>query len=319
MSNKITVVSIAASINAESLVTKEVLFPSTYGLRWLKNKGRNENAFIVVDHSFDKATSPEAQTLFEKCLDNGIDLNGIHYVPAFAGSSHIRKGESVWMDVSIKDEFLSWLHVGVNTRHNMVANKTLVYDGMSAMSSTKVWEDVFGNDPLMPIIDIDKVAIFKDGEINFTGTFDWVNNGVVKRENSRTVPNKFTDGANLYVVNDDGLSNNQRNRLLQTLEAFTFRAPGFKGLAQPILKSALRRWVITNGCGYKVTDMWATSTTSSICSSSPSLLPSSGASASTISPSISATSRSWVMPSPSASPLTSALLMFLISNSRRCR
>lgn len=249
-------------INKLDLATKTVStipYPTTVALEWAEAIGRAEDAFLIVDHSFDKKKNQNAQKNLDYILKNGIRLmNGIKYVWVMAGSSQLRKASSTFIDEALKDEFLKYILCGVDDRRNLVANKTLVYRALS-MSSTYNWYSKLPEDKcfgLMQMPDINKVGIFRDVEVKYTGIFDVVEENETLFNQERTVEYKISDGVAYYVVNDTMLSGKARMDLLKEIEAFTFRAPGFKGLMVPILKSVLLNWIRFNKINPVIKDYW---------------------------------------------------------------
>lgn len=249
-------------INKLDLATKTVStipYPTTVALEWAEAIGRADDAFLIVDHSFDKKKNQNAQKNLNHILNNGIRLmNGIKYVWVMAGSSQLRKASSTFIDETLKDEFLKYILCGVDDRKNLVANKTLVYRALS-MSSTYNWYSKLPEDKcfgLMQMPDIDKVGIFRDVEVKYTGIFDVVEENETLFNQERTVEYKISDGVAYYVVNDTMLSGKARMDLLKEIEAFTFRAPGFKGLMVPILKSVLLNWIRFNKINPVIKDYW---------------------------------------------------------------
>lgn len=249
-------------INKLDLATKTVStipYPTTVALEWAEAIGRAEDAFLIVDHSFDKKKNQNAQKNLDYILKNGIRLmNGIKYVWVMAGSSQLRKANSTFIDETLKDEFLKYILCGVDDRKNLVANKPLVYRALF-MSSTYNWYSKLPEDKcfgLMKMPDIDKVGIFRDVEVKYTGIFDVVEENETLFNQERTVEYKISDGVAYYVVDDTMLSGKARMELLKEIEAFTFRAPGFKGLMVPILKSVLLNWIRFNKINPIIKDYW---------------------------------------------------------------
>lgn len=242
---------------ANKTVTK-VPFPTTAALEWADRLGRAADMFVLVDHSFDKQKNDKAQKNLDYILHNGITIKGVHYVWVMAGSSQLRKANCTFIDETMKDEFLHWALCGVDDRRNLVANKTLVYRALS-MSSTYSWYSKLPRNKfygLMTMPNIDKVGVFKDINSVVNGVFDVVENDQVSFNVERNVEYKISDGVAYYIVDDEKLNSYEKVKLLKELESFTFRAPGFKGLMVPVLKSVLRNWIKFNKYNPIVKDFW---------------------------------------------------------------
>ena len=194
-----------------NLLTKTVNtipYPSTVALEWAEARGRADDAFMIIDHSFDKKKNPNAQKNLDYILKNGITIQNVHYVWVMAGSSQLRKANSTFIDETLKDEFLKYILCGVDDRRNLVANKTLVYRALS-MSSTYSWysklpeNKCFG---LLTLPDIDKVGVFRDIEVGYRGIFDVVETEETLFGVERDVEYKISDGVAYYIVDDTRLN-----------------------------------------------------------------------------------------------------------------
>ena len=212
-----------------NVLTKEftqVPFPETYAWEWARaNHIDEESMFIIVNHGFNKENE-DAQAHLDEILNKGLYMGPAHYSLFMAGSGHLRKAQCVLIRDSIRNSFSYWLRCGVNDTINMVANKTLVYRAVSCLSASRKWEEMTN----LPQPSIEKVAIFKDVEVNVEGIFDVVTSGNVTCE-KRIVTNKISDGFNMLIVPDETTA--------EDMSSFTFRAPGFKGLLIPIKRSTL--------------------------------------------------------------------------------
>ena len=245
-------------LNVLNKTVTKVPFPTTAALEWADRLGRADNMFLLIDHSFDKQKNENSQKNLDYILNNGITIKGIHYVWVMAGSSQLRKANCTFIDETMKEEFLHWALCGVDDRRNLVANKTLVYRALS-MSSTYSWCSKLPRNKfygLMTMPNIDKVGVFKDINSVVNGVFDVVENDQVSFSVERNVEYKISDGIAYYIVDDEKLNSYEKVKLLKELESFTFRAPGFKGLMVPVLKSVLRNWIKFNKYNPVVKDFW---------------------------------------------------------------
>ena len=240
-------------------VVTTVPFPSTELLRYLDSIGVASDTLMVVDHSFDKEAreNGELQQMLNADVENGVMINGLLYEPLMAGASQMREAKSLWCNHEFALQIRKWFCLNVNTR-KLSANKSAKYAALT-MSSSMPWGEAFPDDGLYGLykqIDIDRVAVFKDVDNEVSGVFDRVFPDKVERNTPMSVEAKFTDGMSLYIVDDSHLTPNQRQRVIERMEAFTFRAPWFKGLAVPVLKSELCKWFLDHDKSMLVKDFW---------------------------------------------------------------
>ena len=240
-------------LNIASKKIIEVPFPSTDLFRWMERKGINpEENVLIVEHEprgefKSREEREEARKVAKKNLAAAL-VAGILLAKQFlfkktmAGSSQLRNAMSTWMPEDIKKEFVSWWSCDIDTGINAVANKYLVYLTLS-MSSSTPWEEATTLDP----IDINKVAVVKDGEVEIELPFDSVENYGIKR-NVIKVKNKFTDGLAVLVV-DGEVPDSE-------LKGFTTRASGVKGLTYIVRRKDAVAACEALGLGYEFQDVW---------------------------------------------------------------
>lgn len=255
---KMTYTAATATETAARVLTT-VPFPSTELLRYLDSIGVASDTLMVVDHSFDKDAreNGELQQMLNADAEHGVMINGLVYEPLMAGASQMREAKSLWCNREFTPLIRKWFSLNVNT-HAMSPNKAAKYAALT-MSSSMPWGEAFPDDGLYGLyeqIDIDRVAVFKDVENEVSGVFDRVFPDEVESDVPMSVEAKFTDGMSLYVVDDSHLTPNQRQRVVERMEAFTFRAPWFKGLAVPVLKSALCQWFLDHDKSMLIKDFW---------------------------------------------------------------
>lgn len=231
--------------NVETGEFTKVIYPNVYAWEWAyANNVDPESMFIIVKHSFDKKAegAEKYQKVLNDILTNGLDYEGHHYLMFMASSGQLRNAAHTLIRADIAASFRSWLLCNVNDTVNAVANKTLVYRAVSSMSSSYKWEEATA----MPSISIDNVAIFKDVESTVEGIFDEVTSGKVERK-KLSVTNKITDGYAICVVDDE---------VEAELDAFTIRAPGFKGFTSFVKRSSLVKAIEKLGLNPIVKDKW---------------------------------------------------------------
>ena len=236
-----------------------VPFPSTELLRYIDEIGIAADALAVVDHSFDKEhdNNHALQDMLENAIQYGIQYNAVVYVPVMAGASNMRNAKSLWCDSRFVDIVRKWFCLDVNTRA-LSANKAAKYAALT-MSSSMPWGEAFPDNGMYGLyqkIDINRVAVFKDTKNEVLGFFDEVFPDHVNPTKKMSIEAKFTDGMSLYVVDDSKLTPNQRQRVIRNMEAFTFRAAWFKGLAVPVLKSTLCQWFLDHDKSMLIKDFW---------------------------------------------------------------
>lgn len=174
-------------INSYSVVTKSVeeiaLFTSAM-MEKLQSLGRADDGIIKVASAMESELTDEQRAFAEQHLQtivkSGLDLNGIHYTPFFAGSSDIRKGASDWIDVDVYAMIGKWAMCGIQTKDlNIAVNKYAAYIGL-LMSSTRKFVDVYGR-----TLNIHRVCVVKDVYVEVTGEVDFIENGKLTRQQRR--------------------------------------------------------------------------------------------------------------------------------------
>lgn len=212
------------TIDSYSVVSKSVekiaLFPSAM-MEKLESIGRVEDGIIKVSSVMELEMTEDdkavAQAHLEHIVANGLDLNGHHYVPFFAGSSDIRKGSAAWIDVDIHAMIGKWAMCGLKTSDlNIAVNAYAAYIGL-LMSSTRKFEDVYGRK-----LDVRRVCVVKDTTVTVTGVVDFVENGKVFRKENHAIEVNAFDGA-AYIRPE-----------VTGGKASTLRAPWVKAMAIPM-------------------------------------------------------------------------------------
>lgn len=215
------------------------------------------NTNFAVFCTEGKEEYSNGQEIVNYVVDNGINYNGIHYVPLMAGASAMRCAKFLMVDNTIKEELLSHIHWNINTSKNLSAAKESKYNALS-MSVTYKWDVAFSDSAFYGVLkmpSIDKVVVCKDATSKVTAEVDEVDDNNVVRHDS-TTEHKFTDGVNIYIVDDRGLTEKQRKTLVKKLDAWSFRAPGFKGLFVPVLYTAVVAFMKQNHWSGVFTDNW---------------------------------------------------------------
>ena len=161
----------------------------------------------------------EAESIVKARLTNmcasGYLHNGIVYRPFMAGASDARKATSSWVNEDIMPELGKWAMCGLQTKSMKLAiNKYMAYIGLLS-SASKSFVDVFGK-----AIDIRRVAIIKDGEVNVTSKVDVADMEGVTHDVDRTVAINAFDG---YGIVRTELTNG---------ESCTIRGPWLKAFVQ---------------------------------------------------------------------------------------
>ena len=249
----------ASATEPASRIVTTVPFPSTELLCYLDSVGVASDTLMVVDHSFNKddPENGELQQMLNADVEHNVAINGMVYEPLMAGASQMRQAKSLWCNRAYASMIRKWFSLNVDT-HALSANKAAKYAALT-MSSSTPWSKAFPDGGLYGLyqqIDIDRVAVFKDVDNEVFGTFDKVFPDSVEQKVQMSVEAKFTDGMSLYIVDDSRLTPNQRSRVIRSMEAFTFRAPWFKGLAVPVLKTDFCRWFLDHDKSMLVKDFW---------------------------------------------------------------
>ena len=143
----------------------------------------------------------EAKVRLDGVLRFGIEDNGIKYRAFCAGSSDIRNGAFVCLDETVIPQVGSWIMCGLKANGmNIYVKKLLAYMGL-VLSSTRDFSEVFGN-----MIDINRVVVVPDYEVNVSGIVDFVDESGVRFNKEETVAINAFDGAALI---DPRLTNGQ--------------------------------------------------------------------------------------------------------------
>ena len=195
-----------------------VLFPSAM-MRKLADIG-HADAIIKVRSEISPYAPEEDQTAAMQRLASivaeGYEHNGVLYRPFFAGSSDIRKSTSGWIDESILPIMGKWAMCGLKTTDlNVAVNKYMAYIGL-LMSATRSFQSVYGT-----TLDIRRVCVVPDHEVEVTGVFDYVEGNDVYEDVKRTIKINAFDGAALIMPEVTGN------------KASTLRGPWIKACAFP--------------------------------------------------------------------------------------
>lgn len=183
----------------------------------------------------DEEAKAEAHARLTNYVQNGIDLNGNHFVPLLVTASDSRKAHSMWIDKTIWGEVGRWLMCGLNSNElNIAINKYMAYLGLMA-SATRSFESVYGTS-----IDIHRVCVVKDFTIVVKGKVDNVEGVTVKYDVEKDISICTFDG--LGVI--DGK--------LVGWKASTLRGPWIKALAIP---DNFKRFARENNIT-EITDLW---------------------------------------------------------------
>ena len=176
----------------------------------------------------------EEEAVIKASLTNmvatGFMLNGINYRSFMSGSSDGRNATSSWVNEDILPELGRWAMCGLQTKNMTLAiNKYMAYIGLLS-SASKPFADVFGSK-----IDIRRVAIIKDGEVNVAANVDFVDMESIKHNIERTnVINAF-DGFGIV------------RKELTNGESCTIRGPWLKAFCQATNWSKLFGFASANG------------------------------------------------------------------------
>lgn len=189
---------------------------------------------IVVDHSFDKEDREDLQESLEKAIDNGIVVNGRHYVDVFASPSNIRNASSVFMDEAIADKYKTWAVAGTDVSSLPVVKQAQAWTLM--MSTTTLWSKMF---PHISIPHISKAYIGDDLEFIHKGVkvIRFVNDEYA--ETTEDIIDTSSDGQAYIVINDMVMSDLGMKDIMQEVRGCSLRFPGVKVSAQFILASSL--------------------------------------------------------------------------------
>ena len=239
-------------VDISSMKIVEVPYPSNDLFRWMqRNNVKPEETLLMVNHepkgsfetreAFEEAKKAAKKNLAAALISGILLGKKILFKRTMAGSSQMRNAMSTWMDEEKIEGFMNWISCGIDTGVNAVTNKYLVYLTLSMSSSTK-WEEATS----LPPINIDNVAVVKDGEVEIELPFDSVGNRGIERSAVK-VTNKFTDGIAWYIADDEDVIED---------ESFTIRAPGCKGLADVKRRSDVIAACDELGLGYEFKDVW---------------------------------------------------------------
>ena len=165
----------------------------------------------------------------------GYQHNGVTYRPFFAGSSDIRKSTSGWINESLLPVMGKWAMCGLKTTDlNVAVNKYMAYIGL-LMSATRSFNSVYGT-----TLDIRRVCVVPDHEVEVTGIFDYVEGNDVFEDVKRTIKINAFDGAALIMPEVTGN------------KASTLRGPWIKACAFPF---DFRAFAKEHGKKF-ITDFW---------------------------------------------------------------
>lgn len=176
----------------------------------------------------------ESEAIVKAQLTNicasGYMLNGITYRPFMAGASDARKATSSLVNEDIIPELGRWAMCGLQTRNMKLAiNKYMAYIGLLS-SASKSFAEVFGKK-----VDIRRVAIVKDGEVNVTADVDMVTMTNIYNNVSRTNTINAFDGFGII-----------RSELTDG-ESCTIRGPWLKAFVQATSWMRLSGFGLSNG------------------------------------------------------------------------
>lgn len=212
------------AINEYSVVTRSlstvVLFTSAM-MEKLEGYGCADTGLIKVASALEMELSDEVRAASQAHLENiiamGLTVNGLSYVPFFAGSSDIRKGSSVWIRKDLYAQIGKWAMCGLKTSElNIAVNKFAAYIGL-LMSSTRTFEQVYGCK-----LDMRRVCVVPDTYVEVTDKANLVEGVKVTEADAHTVRINAFDGA-AYIRPE-----------LTGGKCSTLRAPWVKALAVPI-------------------------------------------------------------------------------------
>lgn len=175
----------------------------------------------------------ESEAIVKSNLTNmvisGYMLNNIIYKPFMAGASDARKATASWVNVDIIPELGKWAMCGLQTKNMKLAiNKYMAYIGLLS-SASKPFVDVFGCK-----VDIRRVAIIKDVDVNVEAVVDLVDMDKVSYEQKRTLTINAFDGFGVI------------RRELTNGESCTIRGPWLKAFVQAINWSKLFGFAVQN-------------------------------------------------------------------------
>ena len=212
------------AINEYSVVTRTlstvVLFSSSM-MEKLEACGCADTGLLKVSSALESELTDEVRAEAQAHLMNiiamGLTVNGVRYVPFFAGSSDIRKGSSVWINADLYAEIGKWAMCGLKTSElNIAVNKYAAYIGL-LMSSTRPFQQVYGTR-----LNVRRVCVVPDTYVTVSGTVDFVEGTTVTRKEGHTVSVNAFDGA-AYIRPE-----------ITGGKCSTLRAPWVKALAVPI-------------------------------------------------------------------------------------
>lgn len=209
------------NFNVVSNTAESIVLFSSAMLRKLADMNAADDGIIKVTSAMEAELTDDARAAAQDNLKHlvnvGLDLNGRHYVPFFAGSSDIRKGTSGWIRDDLHKEIGTWAMCGLHTRDlNIAVNKYAAYIGL-LMSSTRTFREVYGS-----ILDVRRVCVVPDTSVQVAGTADLVAGSNVSRSSSHTATINAFDGA-AYIRPE-----------ITGGKASTLRAPWVKAMAIPM-------------------------------------------------------------------------------------
>lgn len=178
-------------------------------------------------------------TLAHFCAE-GFYMDKAYYKPMFAGSSDIRKAQSVWLREDLIPIMGKWAMCGLQTKTIKLAiNKYMAYIGLLA-SASKPFEEVFGQ-----AIDIRRVAIIKDGTITVDDVADLVGaDSNVTHDIDRSCEINAFDGFGTI------------RRELTNGESCTLRGPWLKTFVQATDFTKLAVFAFERGLKPEFKDFW---------------------------------------------------------------
>ncbi len=220
--------------------------------------------FVVVhtnDDVINRAKCPKAQQLLDEIAEKGYQAHGETFKPIFISASQARQAQFTTIADSVRDKFDKWAYLGFDKSKFMPLspNKRAKYLGLY-FSSVKYWHEIWKGDVVleaaMPYPSFHDIAVLRDIEVSCPGIFDHVLNREIVRKLRKEHKNKITDGVAFYVIDDTGLTDEQRTELARKLRTFSFRAPWMKGYMCLIFKTALEDLIKHRAWDPIVKDFW---------------------------------------------------------------
>lgn len=215
---------VVAKSSKENIFVTEKLVPDGNFMRYLRQLGAVSedgftNAIITVDAngaSGDDAVDPLYWDDVFNATKPVIKVNGNLHTPFLAGSSMIRKAQSMWTRNDLWNKIHEWFRCGLDPkRMELAENKLLAYMGLLVSSSTTMM-DTFGD-----TIDPERVAVVSDISYDVTDIVDKVSKSGNVTRCTATWSSNITDGLALLL------------KPVSKGEAFTLRAPWTKALCVP--------------------------------------------------------------------------------------